>query len=354
MPLQPNWVERTLFLTLNLGPAPLLDIWAAVGFRAVLAAVRLGVFEALAAGPQTAVGLAARLGTAPAATGALLDVLEGLGYVRQQSQGATPAYANSAMTARWLVGRGGEPGFGAGFEFWGRNLFELMDTLEDTVRTGQPGLNLYEWIEDQPEASADFQAWMVALAGFAGPEILKLAPLPPTARRLLDIGGGHGRYALAYLARYPHLIATVFDSPRALEAARASVAAAGMGGRVLLQPGNFLADDLGAGYDAALLFNIVHGFEPEQNQALVARAAGALAPGGVLILAEQLAGRAPTPAANATKALLGLSYLHLLGGRLFGYDEVAAWMQAAGLAEVRRMDSPRLPGTSLVIGRKAS
>jgi SAM-dependent methyltransferase len=335
-----------------------LDIWAAVGFRAVLAAVRLGVFEALAAGPQTAAGLAARLGTDPGATGALLEVLESLGYARRQGQGAAAAYANSAMTARWLVGRAGEPGFGAGFEFWGRNLFELMDTLEDTLRTGRPGLNLYEWIEDQPEASAAFQEWMVALAGFAGPEILKLAPLPATARRLLDIGGGHGRYALAYLARYPRLHATIFDSPRALEAAAASLAAASTdatraGARVSLQPGNFLADDLGAGYDAALLFNIVHGFGPEQNQALVARAAAALAPGGVLILAEQLAGRAPTPAANATKALLGLSYLHLLGGRLYGYDEVAGWMQAAGLAEVRRVDSPRLPGTSLVMGHKA-
>ena len=47
-------------------------------------------------------------------------------------------------------------------------------------------------------------------------EIVRLAPLPAGARRLLDIGGGHGRYALAFLHKHPELRATVFDSPRAL------------------------------------------------------------------------------------------------------------------------------------------
>lgn len=50
MPINPNFLERTLFYSLNLRPGPVLDIWAAVGFRVVLAAVRLGVFEALRAG----------------------------------------------------------------------------------------------------------------------------------------------------------------------------------------------------------------------------------------------------------------------------------------------------------------
>lgn len=337
-----------MFLSLNVGPAPVLDIWGAVGYRMVLAAVRLRLFDGLAGGPLSVAALAARLQTDPAATAQLLMALEALGYVRAEGP---EAYANTAMTTKWMVGE--RPNFGAGFEFWAYNLFELMDDLEGTVRTGRPGLNLYEWIEDQPEASRAFQDWMVAIAGFASGEILKLAPLAGTPRRLLDIGGGHGRYALAYLARYPGLRATIFDSPRALVSAAASVQATGLGERVTLQPGNFMSDELGVGYDAALLFNIVHGFSSEQNAALVAKAARALAPGGRLVLAEQLAGRAPTPAANATKALLGMSYLHLLGGRLYAYDEVAGWFQAAGLASVRRVDSLRLPGTSLVLGTRA-
>ena len=349
MPFQPNFLERTLFMTLNLGPAPILDIWSAVGFRMVLAAVRLGVFDALAGGPLSVEALSARIQTDARATAGLLDVLETLDYVRRNRGGG---YANSRMTAKWLTGGKGGARFGAGFEFWGYNLFQLMDTLEDTVRTGRPGMNLYEWIDDQPEASRAFQDWMVAIAGFAGQAIVKLAPLPPSARRLLDVGGGHGRYALTFLQHYPALAATVFDSPRALLEAQASMDNSGMRERVTLQPGNFLVDDLGAGYDVALLFNIVHGFSAAQNAALVRKIVGALAPGGMLVVAEQLAGRAPTPAANATKALLGMSYLHLLGGQLWAYEDVAGWMQAAGLAGVRRIDSLQLPATSLVVATK--
>jgi SAM-dependent methyltransferase len=348
MPLQPNWLERMLFFTLNAGPGPVMEIWSAVGYRMVLAAVRLGVFEGLAGGPLTAEALAKRLGTEAESTGMLLEALEALGYVRRA--GAEGGYANTPMTAKWMVG--GKANFGAGFEFWGINLFKLMDDLEGTIRTGRQGLNLYEWIEDQPEASRAFQDWMVAIAAFAAEEIARLAPLPEGARRLLDIGGGHGGYALAYLRRQPGLTATIFDSPRALEAAAVNVHEARMEERVRLQPGNFLRDELGGGYDAALLFNIVHGFADEQNEALVRRAAGTLAPGGVLILAEQLAGRAPTPAANAIKALLGLSYRHLLGGGLPSYEAIGRWMGAAGLGEVRRVESVKLPGVSLVIGRK--
>jgi len=34
MPVVPNFVERTIFLSLNQGPGPVLDIWNAVAFRA--------------------------------------------------------------------------------------------------------------------------------------------------------------------------------------------------------------------------------------------------------------------------------------------------------------------------------
>lgn len=356
MPIQPNFLEQLLFFTLNLGPGPVLDIWSGIALRILIAAVRLGVFEALADGPLTPEALARKINADPRGMQVLLSALESVGYVREQNG----AYANTAMTSKWMLR--GAANFSAGFEFWGVNLFQLMNNLEASFRTGQPLLNLYEWIEDQPEASRAFQEWMVAIATFAGDEILKHVPLPDGARRLLDIGGGHARYALAFCQKYPELSATVFDSPRALESAEASLAATGMGARVKLQPGNFLADDLGTGYDVALLFNIVHGFSDEQNQALVNRAARALRspdsasgnPGGLLVVVEQLAGRASTPAANATKAILGVSYFHLLGGQLCAYADVRRWLTAAGCANVRRIDSLRLPGTSIVLGTRTA
>jgi SAM-dependent methyltransferase len=336
-----------IFLNLNLGPGVILDIWSGIGLRVIVAAVRLGVFEALADAPLTPEALAQQISAHPRGMKVLLSTLAAFGYVRERDG----AYANTAMTAKWMLRR--SAGFDAGFEFWGFNLFQLMNNLEDSLRTGQPPLNLYEWIETQPEASHAFQQWMVAIAKFAGDEIVRKVALPPGAGRLLDIGGGHARYAIAFCRQYPGLQATVFDSPQALQSAEASLAETGLTARVTLQAGNFLSDDLGSGYDVALLFNVVHGFSDEQNQALVNRATRALNPGGLLVVVEQLAGRASTPAANATKEILGVSYFHLLGGQLWDYEDVRRWLVTAGCANVRRIDSPRLPGTSLVLGSRS-
>src|SRR5262249_16941174 len=155
--------------------------WGAAGFRIVLAGVRLGVFEALAEGPLTAEALAQRLHTDPRGMALLLNALEALGYLRRQAGG----YANSPMAPTWLLPGSGT--FGPGFEFWAASLFKLWDSLEDSLRTGRPALNLYTWIEDQPEVSRAFQEWMIALANFVSAEIVRLVRLPDGARRLLDV-----------------------------------------------------------------------------------------------------------------------------------------------------------------------
>src|SRR5690606_365325 len=146
------------------------------------------------------------------------------------------------------------------------------------------------------------------LAQLAGPEIVARVRLPATARRLLDVGGGHGMYSVLFCRRYGALAATGFDTPRALETARDTVRAHQLEGRVTLQPGDFMTGNLGEGYDAALLFNIIHGLAPQDNAALFERVSRALRPGGQIIIAEQLAGTAPLPIAGTINALLRLSY----------------------------------------------
>jgi cyclopropane fatty-acyl-phospholipid synthase-like methyltransferase len=229
---------------------------------------------------------------------------------------------------------------------------KLWHRLADTLRAGTPATNLYTWIEDQPELSRHFQEWMVALAKFGQDEVMSRLPLPPHARSLLDLGGGHALYTVALCRRYPALHATVMDSPRALEAAQTNVGQAGLAERVTIQPGNILADPLPAGQDAVLLFNIIHGFSHEQNQALIRKASAALNPGGLVVILEQLSGGGVGPASTAINRLLGLNYYHLLGGQIYPYETVARWMEQAGLGAVRRIDLRKVPGVSLVIGSK--
>jgi hypothetical protein len=49
--ITPIIIERFIYLDLNVGPGPLMDVFWAVGFRSVRAASNLDVFDALAKRP---------------------------------------------------------------------------------------------------------------------------------------------------------------------------------------------------------------------------------------------------------------------------------------------------------------
>jgi SAM-dependent methyltransferase len=352
MPLIPNSLERFAFFNLNLAPAPLFDLFSAAAFRAVLAGLELGVFDTLDKAPATPAELAPKLAVDTRGLAVLLSALAKLGYLHLESGEAAPRYRNAPMTVKWLV-KSSPDSIAAGFAFWKMVLNEHWQNLEISIRTGQPPLDFYAWVEQHPQASRDFQNWMIALARIAGPEMVSRVKLSPGARRLLDVGGGHGAYSAAFLRRYPQLSAVVFDSPQALEAARGLIAAEPLGGRLTVQAGDFLNDSLGSGYDAVLLFNIVHGFTAEQNTALLGKVAAALNPGGTVVVAEQVESHTAKGVPAALSALLGLGYYHLLGGRLYEQAEIAGWLTAAGFGKVKRTNLLRTPGTTLIAGWKA-
>jgi hypothetical protein len=342
MPLVPNVVERSMFLTFNQAPGVSLDLWAGPAFRIILAAIRLHVFETLSASPLTADELAQQLQADKRGMRILLQTLETLGYVHEQSD----RYANSAMTRKWLLDEG-DINFSAYFRFWGAVLEKLWPRLEETFRTGQPPVHMYDWIEHEPETSRDFQEGMIAIAKYMGGNIARALALAPGTRRLLDIGGGHATYSIALCKAYPELSAVVFDSPQALATGRRSIAAENMGQRVSVQEGNFMTEDLGQGYDVALVFNIIHGFLPDQNIALFHKVAHALNPGGLIVVFEQLPDSAPLPLLKTVAHILSASYFHVLGGQIYPYEDIAGWLQSTGFGNVGRKNLLR-GGSTLI------
>jgi len=204
MPLLPGLFER-LAVRFNKAPAPLLDVYSAVGFRILLAGVRLGVFPALAKSPLSARELARALGTDERGTELLLETLEALGYVEQRGA----LYVNTAAAASWLSGKG-DADFSPYLRYWGTALAERWHDLEDSIRRGGGADNLYQWLERRPQASSDFQEGLVAIARVMSAEVARKLKLPSSAKRVLDVGGGHGMYAIALCRAHPNLSAVVF------------------------------------------------------------------------------------------------------------------------------------------------
>lgn len=344
MPLIPNALERLVLIGLNRQPALLLDYFSTLGFRAVIAGVRLGVFDALDQGPATAAELANRLGTDARGTGALLEALTSLGYLRRRAG----RYANAPTAARWLT-QERAPDFVEATRFLELAAFDLWGDLEQAVRSGRPVRPVYEWLEADTERSAAFQAWTRWIASVAAPEIVRRVSLRAGASRLIDIGGGHGRYAAAFCRAQAGLSAIVFDLPTALRSAEDLLGEPDLDARIRLQAGDFLVDDLGSGFDVALLINIVHGLSEDDNRRLIGRVADALSPAGVIVIAEQFAGRAPGPAVNAIQRLLDLTYHLALGGRTYRFADASGWLTDAGFGPPRRVNLRSAPGTSLAV-----
>jgi hypothetical protein len=98
--------------------------------------------------------------------------------------------------------------------------------------------------------------------------------------------------------------------------------------------------------DAVFLFNVVHGFEAEENASLIARCVDALRPGGRLFILDQFAGsHGGSALARLIPLMVGVNLLSETGGRCYAVREVFGWL--AGLRRVRLVKL-RVPGVGLI------
>ena len=110
----------------------------------------------------------------------------------------------------------------------GREPFLAWGRLLDAVRTGRPSFELvfgaprFDWLGQNPEAAALFQAAMVALGDDVVEPVAAAYPFGDLGL-VVDVGGGHGRLLSAILARYPAVEGILFDLPGGIAAAEAGL-----------------------------------------------------------------------------------------------------------------------------------
>ena len=324
-------------------PTPLFEAFVGyVGARAIMAATTLGVFTALDEEPDDAAGLARRLALDPPGVDALLTALHTMGYLDVTDGRHRP----SALTRRWLLPgapRSLEPYLGA----FNADMWAWMGALEDVLRTAEPA-GLHAMAPEDPRWER-YMRGLFALARFAGPDIAWATGVD-APRRMLDLAGGHGGFAMALCDRHPGLRATVVELEGAARTGRRIVAEHGYQDRIAFQVGDLFSADLGSGADLAFLGQILHHLAPDDAVRLLARAREALRPGGIAAVYEQ---EAPPPGERGDQlgVLVGLLFYVTSGARTYTAADVGGFLHEAGFRDIRIRRPRRLPGTFVARGR---
>jgi SAM-dependent methyltransferase len=340
-----NPIERIIAKT-NIAPIPMIETQIAFSMaRAIMAGVKLGVFEAIGSGTLTPVQVAEKCNTDPAATTKLMDTLVGLRYLSHHNGG----YGLTRKASKWLLPD--SPNSISDKLLFQYDEWDLVGRYEDYIRTGEP-------LEFHGESTDTglwerYQRGMRSLGSISGDEVAAKLPVPPGATTMLDIGGSHGYYSVCVCRRHQGLRATILDLPEAVEHAAPILAREDSGDRVSHRAGNALTDDLGENaWDVVLVSQLVHHFSEEQNRNLVSRVAASLKPGGVCILLDMLRPSSPE-GAGGVAAVLDLYFSATSRSGTWPLETLRSWQRAAGLGVERVIHIRTMPGAAMVVARKS-
>jgi SAM-dependent methyltransferase len=157
------------------------------------------------------------------------------------------------------------------------------------------------------------------------------------AGTLLDLGGGPGTYALAFLKRNPSLRVTLCDRAPALAVAKEIATTVPQGRRLSHLPLDFVAKSIPGRYDVIWFSNVLHIYSPEENRRLFRKMAKALAPGGRLLIQDAFLhdanGLHPQEASLFAVTML----LFTDRGNTYSVRDTAAWLKRAGFGPARTL-----------------
>lgn len=314
--------------------------WAA---GALHAGVKLDIFSPLVEGERTAGEVAQSCSTDPRATAMLLDALASLRLLVKTPGG----YALTAFAAAQLVRT--SPDYLGHIIMHHHHLMEGWAHLPLAVKRGGPVRTSVSH-GNEADVRESFLMGMFNLASQLAPLVARSVDLAGR-KKLLDLGGGPGTYAIHFCLQNPTLAATVFDLPTTRTFAENTIARFGLGDRIDFRAGDFDTDVIPDGFDVAWLSHVLHAEGPEGCLNMLRKGVAALQPDGIMLVQEFILNDAKDgplfPALFSLNMLIGTSQ-----GRAYSQAEIAAMMSAAGLHEVRRLPVELPNGAGILLGVK--
>jgi predicted O-methyltransferase YrrM len=274
-------------------PARIMEVgmsfWPA---KVLLSALELQLFTALGGSAMRGAELQQTLGLHPRANPDFFDALLALGFLERDGDGPDARYRNTPETALFLDRN--SPQFMGGFlEMANARLYPFWGSLTEALRTEAPqneikqsGASMFDELYRQPERLEQF---IDAMSGISAANFQAFSEKFDFSRyrTLCDIGGASGLLSMLVARRHPHIRCTSADLPAVTTIARRKIAAAGLADRVTAMPIDFFAEPFPPA-DVITMGMILHDWNQEKKMLLIRAAYQALAPGGALVVIENL------------------------------------------------------------------
>jgi SAM-dependent methyltransferase len=300
------------------------------------AAIRNRVFDVLNEAPKTIAETAAATGASERGLSAIMNSLVGLEFLTRDDTGR---FSLTPESAAFLVSS--KPAYFGGFlAHVSTQLIPDWLGLTGVVQTGKP----FTSVNQQGAGSVFFEQFVSGLfaMNYGSAQVAAralAAEAAATPLKVLDLAAGSGVFGIAIAQTYPNATVTAVDWPNVLEITRKTAAQFGLAARFNYVAGDLDSADFGKGHNVATLGHILHSEGEARSRKLLRKTYEALAPGGVIVIAEFLVN------ADRRGPLTGLLFdvnmlIHTDAGATFSFEEIRGWLQGCGFKDARLIESP--------------
>jgi predicted O-methyltransferase YrrM len=210
--------------------------------------------------------------------------------------------------------------------------------MEKVLLTGRPvnwagARSGQEWaraMEDEAFAEA-FTTGMDSRGDYLARGLLHALDLSG-CRRVLDIGGASGIYAITLLQKHPRLSGGIFEKPPVDKAAACSVRKHGMNDRIEVIAGDVFRDRLPAGYDTHLLSHVLHDWDFPEVRSILKNSYRSLQPGGKIIIHDAHINRRKTGPVSVAEYSVLLMFLS--EGKCYSVKEMEDLLTETGFNNI--------------------
>jgi len=295
---------------------------------ALMSAVELDVFTALAEGENTIPKLARRCGITPLNAERLLVALTAMELLRRDRE----TFSNAEDVERFLVRS--SKAFAGPWMLFGKPRWQAWGELTERLRRQAnevQRLGMYDASFTVERARAYHEATYSIGMGAARRFHRQVALAG--RRKIMDLGGGSGCYCIVAAQKYPGITGVVLDLPVVVVVTREFLAQHGVQDRITAESCDFTTDALPRDADVAIMASNLPQYGREIIASVVARVFDALLPGGEFhLIGECLDADGSGPLAPA---LWGLSEaVNGSTGLAHTTAECEGYFRAAGFTDV--------------------